>query len=399
MAMEKTCLIINTGSASRKYALYRGAREILAAYYEEADGGFAVTLASARGKRRTRIAKKEFLGAFAHFCRTLSADGVIKNAPDVDAIGIRIVAPGIYFQKHRIVDGAYLRELKDKEQNAPLHIAPALADIKSAKAAFPAAPIVGVSDSAFHAALPEEAYRYAIPEHVADEHEIRRFGYHGISLQSAVEHIKKAKKKLPARTIVCHLGGGSSVTALFHGESVETSMGFTPLAGVPMATRSGSIDPGAVLYLAEVLRFDPKTLRTYLNEGSGLLGVSGKSADLRDLLAAQEAGEHEPRIAVEMYVRAIKKHIGAYAAVLGGVDMLVFSGTIGLRSAPIRGRVCEGMGHLGIALDEKKNERAAETGGSVERVGERVRILVIPTDEMAVIAKETRKSARFTGKT
>ncbi len=223
---------------------------------------------------------------------------------------------------------------------------------------------------------------------------LRRFGYHGISVQSVVSRAAETLGTLPEKVIVCHLGGGASITAVKNGESVDTSMGFTPLEGLVMATRVGDLDPGAVLYLSEKLNKDYKELGRYFNNECGLLGLSGYSDDLRELLLSEASGHADSTLALKIYVNRIKQYIGRMAAVLGGVDLIILAGTVGERSFIMRERICENMEFLGVVLNKELNSRSEGVEVELNKTGSRVKILVVKTDEMEEIAKVTFSLAK-----
>jgi acetate kinase len=250
-------------------------------------------------------------------------------------------------------------------------------------------PIVGVSDSAFHATLPESAKFYAIPINDSRRLGLYRFGYHGISVQSVTSRAAAMLGRLPENVIVCHLGGGASVTAVKNGKSLDTSIGFTPLEGLVMATRVGDIDAGAVLYLSEKLKKNYKKLEHYFNNECGLLGLSGKSSDIRELLINEKAGEADSSLALKIYVNRIKQYIGRMAAILGGVDLIIMAGTVGERSFIMRERICDGLKFLGVELDSEINNKSEGIETEINKVGSSVKVLVVKTDEMEEMAKIT----------
>lgn len=303
--MEKY-LIVNAGSTSKRYSLYSNKKELFTKHIEST---------------KLQPIKK-----------------IIKTKDKIDGIGIRVVSPGVFFLKNRIIDENYLKKLKNSLHMAPLHIKPTLEEIRHLKKEFPNTPIVGVSDSEFHKTLPLVSKFYSIPSKETHNLQLYRYGYHGISIKSVLSKLKK----IPKRTIVCHLGGGSSITAIKEGKSIDTSMGFTPLEGLPMTTRIGNIDPGALIYLTKKLLLTPYRLEEYLNKKCGFLGVSGVSKDPRDLLKIEKTNKRA-KLAMEMFVYNIKKYIGAYTAILGGLDLLIFTGAIGESSPKIRKRVLKDM--------------------------------------------------------
>lgn len=389
--MNKTYFIINTGSASKKYAFYREGERIFSAHFETEEGKFVATFEMSGKSDKRMVSDKEFSGALAYVLEELSRVGLLSNPTDIAGIGFRIVAPGEYFQKHRLIDDEFLKKLKTEREEAPLHITPMLNELAEARRLFPGISIVGVSDSAFHESLPEQAYTYAISKGMTEKFGIRKFGYHGSSFASIVEKIKKMPGGLPSRLIVCHLGSGSSITAILDGKSIDTSMGLTPLEGIPMGTRVGDIDPGAVIHLAEKMKCTPEELERYFYHQCGMFGVSGASADTRELIALEEKGDARAKLALDIFSYRIQKYIGSYVAVLNGLDMLVFSGTIGERSFITRSRICRNLSALGIVLDEEKNNGLESKDIFIQKEGSPVKIAVVTTDEMGEIARRTEK--------
>ena len=390
-------LIINTGSASKKYALYEDGKRIYHAHFEMEEGGYVVTetFLGAEGKEekvKTPVSGRVFERAQVRLLDSLMEKKIIKNRDDISNIGIRIVAPGEYFLENKVIDKAYLKMAKQALEKVPLHLGPALEEIKMAGKVFGDKKIIGVSDSAFHKNLPAKAKFYAIPITDSRELGLQKFGYHGISLQSVISQTEKRLGQLPGKTVICHLGGGASVTALKDGQSVETSMGFTPLDGLVMATRVGEIDPGAVIYLADKLRLNTRKLEEYFNEKCGLFGLSGKSSDVRDLLKFESEGDRDSALALEIYANRLKKYIGAAAAVLGGLDLLIFAGTVGERSFVMRGRICDGLGFLGINLDLEVNNKSEGVEAEISSASAKVKVLVMKTDEMEEMAKAVSSS-------
>lgn len=386
--MAKKCLIVNTGSASKKYAFYEGAKKLYTAHFEMEGESFIVTEFIGETKNKRPISKKEYSNAAALIVESLIKAGLIKSLNDIDLSGVRIVAPGEYFLRNRFVDKEYLKNAKEALKKAPLHLGPALQEIKGLKKSLgESKPIVGVSDSAFHASIPEWSRFYAIPIKDSRRLGLFRFGYHGISVQSVTSRAAATLGKLPEKVIVCHLGGGASVTAVKNGQSIETSIGFTPLEGLVMATRVGDIDPGAVLFLAEKLKKNQQKMGDYFNNECGLLGLSGKSGDIRELLVNEEKGDADSALALKIYVNRIKQYIGRMAAMMGGVDLLILAGTVGERSFIMRGRICEGLEFLGIKLDPEINDQTEGVEAVISQPDSTAKVLVVKTDEMEEMAK------------
>ncbi len=319
------------------------------------------------------------------------AGGPLKDLSEVDAVGHRVVHGGSFFSGPALLTPEAVQKIEECAPLAPLHNPPALLGIREALRVLPDVPQVAVFDTAFHAGIPPRAHVYALPYDYYERHGVRRYGFHGISLQSVT---RSADAMLGGRlaemkAVVAHLGNGASITAVAGGRSVDTSMGLTPLEGLVMGTRPGDVDPGVLLHLARELGLSVADLDRVLNKESGLLGVSGVSNDMRDVLRAAEAGDERARLALDIYCYRLRKYIGAYAAALGGLDVLVFTAGVGENSPEIRASVCEGLGFLGIVLDPAANGKARGVDADISAGGSRVRVLVVATDEERVIADET----------
>jgi acetate kinase len=296
------------------------------------------------------------------------------------AVAHRVVHGGIRFHEPVVIDDAVERELEAAVELAPLHNAPALAAIRRARRALPDLPHVAVFDSAFHATIPAEAATYALPEQVREQWGIRRFGFHGLSVQWASERMR-----VP-RLVVCHLGGGCSVTAVRDGRSIDTTMGFTPLEGVPMATRPGSVDPGALLYLLKH-HLTLEELDHTLEHESGLTGLSGISGDVREL---ERSNAPAARLALAVFGYRVATAVGATATALGGLDAIVFTAGIGENSASVRAAVCERLAFLGVGLDADANA-SAQPDATVSTPESKVRIVVLEAREDVVAARAARE--------
>ena len=315
----------------------------------------------------------------------------LADAPPADAAGHRVVHGGPRFRSSQVVNGEVLDQLRGLGELAPLHNPPALAAIEALRRLRPELPSVACFDTAFHATLPEEAATYAVPWSWTERHGIRRFGFHGLShayaARRAAELLGRPIGEL--RTVTCHLGAGASLAAVAGGVSVDTTMGFTPLEGLVMATRSGSIDPGALLLLQRRLGLGPEEAERALDRDSGLLGVSGISGDMREVLAAADNGQPRARLAVAVYLHRLRAGIAAMAAAMGGMDALVFTAGVGEHSAPVRQAACDGLAFLGVSLDPGANQ-AAGADADLSPPGARVRVLLVHAREDLEIARETR---------
>ena len=329
--------------------------------------------------------------------------GVISDMKEIDAVGHRVVHGGEIFACSVVIDEKVKEALEVCSELAPLHNPANIIGIEACEKAMPGVPQVGVFDTAFHQSMPKKAYMYALPYELYTKHKIRRYGFHGTShrfvSERAAEMLGKPIEEL--KIITCHLGNGSSIAAVDCGKSVDTSMGFTPLAGVEMGTRCGDVDPSAVLYIMEKENLTPGQMSDLLNKKSGFLGVTeGYSSDSRDLESAigeGPDGEHyaQARLAMDILVQQIKKIIGSYAAEMNGVDAIVFTAGIGENNVALRKSVLSDMEFLGITVDDEANKKAFRQGNIIKISGEDSKVLayVIPTNEEIVIARDTRDIA------
>lgn len=387
MAVEPLILVVNPGSASRKYAVYAGDKKIAQLHFEFVDNHIECTLKFKDRHKTIAYEDQDLLNASSYVFTILDEYGVVNENNVIGVIGIRVAAPSQRFARDVLATKETIKALESIQQRAPLHISVALTEIKHLVANIQNVPIVIVSDSAFHTTKPEPAQLYAIDVDLADKIDVKRYGYHGLSVESVVEKLK-ANGQLAPKTIICHLGSGSSITAVKNGKSVETTMGYTPLEGLMMSTRSGTIDVSAALVIKHELDLDDADLEKFLNKKSGLLGVSGSSDDIRQLLAKENKGDKRAKLALEMFVYRIRQAIGQMAAAMNGVDCLVFTGTVGERSGPIRGRVLDVLDYLGFSYDKKINEELYEPIAATDlSTGSGKPVLVISTDEFINIAR------------
>jgi len=387
--MESLVLVVNSGSASRKYALFSGSEKKASIHFEFVDGKIEANVQYEDKKYLVNYEDSDLISVSRYVLPLLREHKIIGEQDKIDAIGIRVVAPSKQFMQDELFTKDVESGLISVEQRAPLHITIVLAEIKQLEVNFGGTPIIIISDSAFHATKPAWAWHYGIDTELSEKYDIRRYGYHGISVGSIVRNMTELNILSP-KTIVCHLGSGSSLTAVGEGKSVDTTMGYTPLEGLMMATRSGTIDVSAALAIKRELQLSDDKLESYLNEKGGLLGVSGTSNDIRQLLDSEEAGDERAKLALKLFVYRIQQSIGQMAASLGGVDAIVFTATVGERSAPIRGRILDNLGYLGFDYDRQVNEQAFEPREPVDLGQEGSKpIYVIATDEVAEIARRT----------
>ena len=318
---------------------------------------------------------------------TDSKIGVIKNPEDIEVVGHRVVHGGESFAATTVVTQEVKDEIKKLFPLAPLHNPSNYMGIEVAERIFTKAKQVAVFDTAFHQTMPEQAFRYAIPNSYYTEQGIRAYGFHGTSHKYVSEQALEYLAKPDAKLITIHLGNGCSMAAVDAGQSVDTSMGFGPLSGLIMGTRSGDIDPSVIFHLINQLGYDPDQVGTLLNKRSGMQGLTGFS-DMRDIIKAMEAGDKNASLAYDLYAYRIKKYIGAYAAVLNGLDAIIFTAGVGENDAIIRERVCRQMDFLGIELDEEKNKQRAKGIREINKQDAPVKVLVIPTNEEMEIARQ-----------
>jgi acetate kinase len=316
--------------------------------------------------------------------------GVIDDKRDIEAVGHRVVHGGETFSDSVFITDEVMQVLQDNIELAPLHNPPNIKGIQAVKRALPDTPQCGVFDTAFHIKMPPQAYLYGIPYELYKKYKIRRYGFHGTShyfvSNRASEIIGKDLSEL--KVITAHLGNGCSMAAIDRGKSVDTSMGFTPLEGLLMGTRSGDLDPSLILYIMGKEGLSLSEAGTLLNKHSGLIGISGESSDMREIQKAMEEGNKRAKYAFDIFCYRIKKYIGAYSAAMGGLDILVFTGGIGENSFQVREAICSDLGFLGITLDSEINRKQGET---ISKSDSKVRVMRLPTNEELVIALDTAK--------
>ncbi|SFE49323.1 acetate/propionate family kinase [Thermophagus xiamenensis] len=319
--------------------------------------------------------------------------GCIKDLDEIDAVGHRVVHGGEMFNSSVFITDEVIKKMEECIELAPLHNPPNLKGIQAISTLLPDVPQVGVFDTAFHQTMPKHAFMYAIPQSLYKEYGIRRYGFHGTS-HRYVSH--RACELLDCdyntqRIVSCHLGNGASIAAIKNGQSVDTSMGFTPIEGLMMGTRCGDLDVGAVTFIMEKEKIGTRSASILFNKHSGMLGVTNISSDMREIEEAYEKGDENARLGLEMYCYRIKKYIGSYAAAMGGIDILLFTGGIGENADLIRSKVCENLDFLGIKINESKNKNLRGQEMDISSSGSRVKVMVVPTNEELVIAQDTKE--------
>lgn len=325
-------------------------------------------------------------------CLTDPEIGAIKHLDEIDAVGHRIVQGGDIFNKSCIVTPEVEKGIESLIDLAPVHNKGHLAGIRAVDHLLPTTPQVTVFDNAFHSTMPDYAYLYAVPYEIYTKYHVRRYGFHGTSHRYVSHRVAELEGKdiKDLKIITCHIGNGASVAAIKDGKVVDTSMGLTPLAGLMMGSRSGDIDPSAVTYIMEKLHMEPQEMAEYLNKKSGVLGISGVSSDMRDVEKAASEGNKMAKLALTMYNYRIKKYIGSYAAVLNGVDVIVFTAGVGENQASMREGATEGLDYLGVKIDKELNNTVHGTETKISAPDSKVDVWVVPTDEEIVIARDTK---------
>jgi acetate kinase len=318
--------------------------------------------------------------------------GVLKDLEEIDAVGHRVVHGGETFQASCYLDRATIKGIEDCSDLAPLHNPANLQGIYAMKNLLPRVPQVGVFDTSFHQTMPDYSFMYALPYSLYKKYGIRRYGFHGTShsyvSHRACEILHKDFNSI--KIITCHLGNGASVTAIKNGKSVDTSMGLTPVEGLIMGTRSGDVDAGALTLIMEKEEIDYSSLNTLLNKHSGILGISGISSDMREIESAAAEGDERASLSLKMYEYRVRKYIGGYAAAMGGLDLLIFTGGVGENGCEIRENICRDLEFLGIEFDRQKNDGIRGKEMVISKDGSAATVMIVPTNEELVIATETR---------
>jgi len=362
-------LVINAGSSSLRYELFSSKLVSLSEGYIQRIGQKGQT--------------KDHLTAVKNALDTLLKENAISQLSEIKAVGHRVVHGGEKYTKPTRITTSVQKEIRRLCKIAPLHNPPNLEGIRACQKLLPKAVQVAVFDTAFHQTLPQKAFMYALPYLMYEKQGIRRYGFHGTSHAYISKETRKLLKKKSSKIVTCHLGNGSSITAIQNGKSIDTSMGFTPLEGVPMGTRSGNIDPAIALKLTE--KRTPAQVDHLLNHESGFKGISGLSSDMRDLLKTRKTRK-KSQLSIDMYTYRIAQYIAAYSASLKGLDAITFTGGIGQNSGYIRAQICQYLTHLGVKLDAAKNRTNKKL---ISTKGSKIKVMVIPTDEEKEIATQT----------
>ncbi len=395
-------LVINSGSSSLKYQLIDANNEkVLAKGLCDRIGIGQSFIKNTGIDNETKIKEKEMGNhkvAIVEVLDTLveGGKGVLSSMDEIHAVGHRVVHGGEKFHDSVIIDDDVMETIQECVELAPLHNPANIVGIEACKQVLPHKPMVAVFDTAFHQSIPKHAYLYALPYEMYEKYGIRKYGFHGTSHKYVAQRAAKllGKSFEDMKVITCHLGNGASICAIKNGKSVDTSMGFTPLAGLAMGTRSGTVDPAVIAYIMSKEKMGIDEVNEYLNKKSGILGISGVSSDFRDVMAAAGEGNKRAELAIEIFCYRVKNYISEYIGVLNGTDAVVFTAGVGENNNIIRRIVVANMENLGISIDNRLNDKAVGMEMDVSNPGAKVKTLVIPTNEELAIARETLKLLR-----
>lgn len=392
-------LVLNCGSSSVKYKLIDTATsEVMAEGGVEKIGlhdGFLKFRQADGSKAIKELGMTDHSGAIEAILGILTDAqiGCIKALSEIDAVGHRVVHGGEKFNKSVIIDNAVKDKIRECYDIAPLHNPANMTGIEAMEKLLPGVPQVAVFDTAFHQTMPPKAYMYALPYRFYTEDGVRRYGFHGTSHRYVSQRVCEllGVDITTQKIVTCHIGNGGSITAVDGGRSVDTSMGLTPTEGLMMGTRVGDIDPGALTFIMTRHGMTPAQLQTVINKESGMLGVSELSSDMREIEAAVHAGNERAQMALEMYENRITKYIGAYAAEMGGLDIIVFTGGVGENQTDVRENVCAPLKFMGVEIDTAVNDTIHGDEAVISTKGSRVKVVVVPTDEELMIARDTEQ--------
>ncbi len=390
-------LVLNCGSSSVKYKLINtNNNDTLAEGGVEKIGledGFLKFKRQDGSKEIVDLGMTDHNGAISAILHNLTdtKEGCIKSFDEIDAVGHRVVHGGEKFNKSVLINDDVIAKIKECYNIAPLHNPANMTGIEAITALMPNVPQVGVFDTAFHQTMPAKSYMYALPYKFYKEDGVRRYGFHGTSHRYVSQRVCQflGVDIKQQRIITCHVGNGGSITAVKFGESVDTSMGLTPTEGLMMGTRVGDIDPGALVFLMEKHNYTPADIQRIINKESGIAGVTEISSDMREIETADKAGVERAQLGLAMYEQRIIKYIGAYAAEMGGVDIIVFTGGVGENQTGVRENVCAPLGFMGIEINKELNDKTRGTETVISTDASKVKVVVIPTDEELMIARDT----------
>lgn len=386
-------LVINPGSSSKKYTLARDGRAVATFRFERNEKTYEICREHNGTEQKCEgVTAAVYQSALEYVLRVAAAEGTIAGIADVERVGVRIVAPGTYFQAHRVIDDAYMTALRSRETVAPLHIPHTLTELAEVRRVLPAALLIGVSDSEFHKTMPREAREYAIEAVDTLEYDLYRFGYHGLSYASLARQLPALLGGHASKVVACHIGSGMSMSALRYGVSIDTTMGFGPGSGLMMGARVGDVEPAVLLELMRIHHMKPLDMQTYLQTRGGFVGQTGES-DFRHLLARYENEDAAVVAAFRQCVYRFQKTLGAYQAILGGLDAVVLTATAAERSPRLRSILLDGLSHMGIMLDDDRNDETVGRDGIISPVTSPVLVAVVRTNEFNEILTVTHNFA------
>ncbi len=388
--MSKLFLVTNPGSSSRKYALYRDESLIVSLHFEFEGKDVVCTLKTPDGSKKKLDGFKKLTDTVKYVQDILNKEGYLEKGTKLDAILARVVAPSEYFAADHIVDEECLKNLEIGKKRAPLHVPVVAAEIETCVKEFKGTPVIIISDSAFHATRDAVHTNYAINPELTEKAEIKRYGFHGLSIGS-IAHYLKEHNLTAEKVVACHLGSGSSLTALKDNQSFDTTMGYTPLEGVMMATRTGDIDAAGALAVGRAMKIEGEELEQYLNKQCGLKGVAGTD-DMRDVISLRDEGDKNAKLAYDMFIYRIQRAIGQMTASLHGIDALVFTATIGERNAEIRRDIVSGLEYLGFKINDTKNaDGLGDDSHCLISTGSSKPVYVILTDETGEMIRRAQE--------
>jgi acetate kinase len=383
-------LLINPGSASKKYTIVRDDMVVSTARFEKRDSDFELCIEQNGIQQKCEgITGEQFGAALDQVLATALDTKLIAHLDEITIVGVRVVAPGTYFQKHQMVTDAFIHRLREREPAAPLHIPSTLAELELLQNKLPNAKVIAISDSTFHSTMPAWARNYSIEQHDTHEYDIHRFGYHGISVASILPRMATLFGSVPHKVVVAHIGSGVSMTALVDGVSIDTTMGFSPDSGMIMGSRAGDLDAGAMLELMRVKNFKNLDALSYIQRRGGIKGICGES-DIRILLERAAKEDESAKMALAHFVYKFKKQLGSLVAAMSGIDALVLTATASERSAHLRQELLRDLSYAGIVIDTEKNSNLLQTDGVISLEESEVKVAVIRTQELQEMLRITQ---------
>jgi acetate kinase len=380
-------LLINPGSSSKKYSLFQDGQELVNMRFEVDEQKVEYCIQkNGEDKKCSAVTLEQYLASVRLVLDTFLREKIIENLQEITSVGVRIVAPGTFFQSHRVIDDLFMHKLREREPAAPLHIPHTLRELELLRIELPEARVIGVSDSAFHDTMPTHARNYSIPRRDTETYDVHRFGYHGISNTSIIRRVPTVFGEQPARMIVCHVGSGVSMTAIKNNESIDTTMGFSPVSGLVMGSRAGDIEAGALLELMRAKNLSLYNTQLYTQNQGGLKGITDE-ADFRHILERLAQGDERAIEAMNLFTYHMQKTLGALSITLGGLDAVVLTATAVERSTTLRSLMLRNLEWFGITLDTERNDTLVSHDGIITAEESMVKVAVIRTNEVDEMLK------------